>query len=134
MECCGDTVRGVESAPVALSTKLIYVLSAPVNFPETDLQGSMVYLTEYHVLTISNSFEKGRSSLEQEIKWFWDLEALRIKSTESIVCEKFHEDIKNDGKIYEVKLPFKENHPVLPGNYLLSKSRLTSLLQRLKCY
>ena len=32
----------------------------------------------------------------------------------------------------EVKLPFKESHPILPDNYQLSKTRLESLLRRLK--
>ena len=36
------------------------------------------------------------------------------------------------GERHEVKLPFKESHPILPGNYQLSKTRLESLPRRLK--
>ena len=38
----------------------------------------------------------------------------------------------HDGERYEVKLPFKESHPLLPDNYQLSKLRLESLVRRLK--
>ena len=46
--------------------------------------------------------------------------------------EKFIEDITHNGERYEVKLPFKEGHPILPDSYQLSKTRLESLLRRLK--
>ena len=71
-------------------------------------------------------------SLDQQVKQFWDLETLGIKENEPTVYEKFIRDIRHDGERYEVKLPFKEFHPVLPDNYQLSKRRLGSLLQRLK--
>ena len=87
---------------------------------------STVNLTETHVLKISNSVIEERNSLEREIKHFWDLETLGIKYDEPTVYEKFTEER------YEVKLPFKEGHPFLPDNYQLSKTRLESLLRRLK--
>ena len=37
-----------------------------------------------------------------------------------------------DGDRYEVRLPFKETHPPLPDSYQLSKTRLESLVRRLK--
>ena len=66
--------------------------------------------------------------LVREVKHFWDLETLGIKHDESTVFEKFIEDIRHDGERYEVKLPFKESHPILPDNYQLSTTRLESLL------
>ena len=57
---------------------------------------------------------------------------LGIKHDEPTVHEKFIEDITQNGERYEVKLPFKENHPILPDNYQLSKTTLESLLRQLK--
>ncbi|XP_068735432.1 uncharacterized protein [Montipora capricornis] len=126
----GSVVRGPESGPIALSTKLGYILSGPVSVPG---QGdSSINLTETHVLKISNCVIEGGDSLEEEIKHFWDLETLGIKHDEPTVYEKFIEDIRHNGQRYEVKLPFKEDHPLLPDNYHLSKMRLESLLWRLK--
>ncbi len=41
------------------------------------------------------------------------------------------EEIKFDGKHYEVKLPFREEHPLLPDNHTGSVKRLNSLISRL---
>ena len=60
------------------------------------------------------------------------LESLGIKSNEPAVYDQFLNDITFDGDRYQVKLPFKENHPPLPDNYQLSKTRLESLVRRLK--
>ena len=68
-------------------------------------------------------------SLDHQVKQFWDLETLGIKENKPTVYEKFITDIRHDGERYEVKLPFKEFHPVLPDNYQLSKRRLGSLLE-----
>jgi len=40
--------------------------------------------------------------------------------------------VKFNGDRYIVSLPFKEEHPVIPHNYLLTRNRLTSSLKRLK--
>lgn len=127
----GAIVRGPGSAPIALSTKLGYVLSGPVGIPVPGQGDSTVNLTETHVLKGSSSVVEERNSLEGEIKQFWDLETLGIKPDEPSVYEKFIEDIVHDGERYEVKLPFKESHPLLPDNYQLSKLRLESLVRRL---
>ena len=50
--------------------------------------------------------------------------------------DEFLEDyltkVKFNGDRYIVSLPFKEEHPVIPDNYLLARNRLTSSLKRLK--
>ena len=51
---------------------------------------------------------------------------------ENSVYRQFEEEIRfTDGR-YEVKLPWKPEHPVLPDNYSLSKKRLQGLLTKLK--
>ena len=62
---------------------------------------------------------------------FWSLESLGIIGKE-IVVERFLKNVsKNDGR-YEVKLPWKDQHPLLYDNFILAKKRLDSLPKRLK--
>ena len=89
----GSVVRGPGSGPIALSTKLCYVLSGPVGILVPGEGDSTVNLTETHVLKISNSVIEERTSLEGVIKHFSNLETLGIKRDEPTVYEKFIEDI-----------------------------------------
>ena len=70
--------------------------------------------------------------LESKLKSFWMLESLGIVPNESSVYDDFQQCICFDGQRYEVNLPWKEPHPMLPDNYSLSKSRQVSLLSRLR--
>ena len=127
----GEVVRSDSgSGPVALSTKLGYVLSGPVQ-GESCTNESTVNLSETHVLRVVSEVVQ-ENTLEQDIKTFWDLESLGIKSNEPAVYDKFLNDITFDGDRYEFRLPFKETHPPLPDNYQLSKTRLESLVRHLK--
>ena len=56
---------------------------------------------------------------------------LGIKENEKLVYEDVDDEIKLEGNRYTVKLPFKENHPAIPENYLLSAKRLKGLKNRL---
>ena len=60
------------------------------------------------------------------------MKSLGIKSNESAVNDKLLKDIIFDGIRHEVRLPFMETDPPLPDNYQLSKTRLESLVRRLK--
>jgi hypothetical protein len=113
-----------------MSTKLGYVLSGPVQGTSCANE-STVNLSETHVLKIASELVQ-ENTLEQDIKTFWDLESLGIKSNEPAVYDKFLNGITFDGDRYEVRLPFKETHPPLPDNYQLSRTRLESLVQCLK--
>ena len=68
----GITVGSQEPRPVALSTRLGYVLSGPVgiSIPEN----SMVNFTETHVLEICTSVYDEKMALDQQVRRFWDLE------------------------------------------------------------
>ena len=70
--------------------------------------------------------------LQKQLEKFWDLETLRIQKTELTTESKFMEEINFNEKHYEVKLPFRENHPLLPDNHTSSVRRLSSLISRLK--
>ena len=69
--------------------------------------------------------------MTRELRRFWELESLGVPNNES-VYERFAQSIRLNDKRYEVELPWKENHPVLPDNYQLSEKRLKHLLTRLR--
>ena len=59
--------------------------------------------------------------------WFWNLDEIGISPTESFVFEKFESNIKFDNNSCSVKLPMKEYHPHIPGNYRLTLKFLYQL-------
>ena len=126
----GSVIR-TNGGPVALSTKLGYVLSGPVGFSTSTETSSTVNFSETHVLKIQSHTVEEFSSLDEQVRRFWDLETLGIQENEPTVQDKFIENIQFEEGRYEVKLPFKEHHPQLPDNYGLSKTRLESQLKRL---
>ncbi|XP_068692506.1 uncharacterized protein [Montipora foliosa] len=95
----GTLVRGAPWEPVALATKLGFVLSGP----------TMVIRTEK----------------------FWDYESFGIHDDNATLYDKFVNEVEFVEGRYQVRLPFKEDHDLLPDNFALCKSRLVSLLRRL---
>ena len=67
-----------------------------------------------------------------ELRRFWDYESLGIVDKGSLLYDEFVSEVKLIDGRYQVRLPFKENHDLLPDNFSLSKSRLVSLLKRLR--
>ena len=123
----GHTIRGTQG-PTALYTKLGWVLSGPVSCRNPGgLQRSN--LVANHVLKCSTKHVP-YEGLEGEVKKFWDLESLGIKTPS--IHEEFLEKLPHRGDHYQVNLPWKATHPPLPDNYELSQRRLSSLLSRLR--
>ena len=78
--------------------------------------------------------EREADPLIHEIKKFWEVESegSKVLIENPSIDSQFESDIAFvDGK-YQCKMPFKEEHPLLPDNYTVAKSRLNSLLCRLK--
>ena len=71
-------------------------------------------LTSAHTLKI-DVHPSTELAMDDCLKRFWDLESLGIAKEETSVYEKFIQWIKFDGRRYEVRLPWKECHPPLPG-------------------
>ncbi|XP_028397220.1 uncharacterized protein LOC114521030 [Dendronephthya gigantea] len=67
-----------------------------------------------------------------ELVKFWDLETLGIQEKEPSVYDKFTQEVHFNGDRYEAKLPFKDEHPLLPDNYSICEKRLGSLIKRLR--
>ena len=123
----GQTIRG-EGGPVAIQTRLGWVLSGPVN-PVKHLV-STVNLVTTHVLRI-NSQPHGTKELDDTLQSFWRLESLGICTPERSVYDDFASSIQFKQGRYEVALPWKEGHAPLPQNYELCRRRLHGLLHRL---
>ena len=122
--------RGGADSPVAVYTRLGWVLSGPVNTKMN--RASTMNLTTTHVLRIETRVQERPNNLSDQLKDFWELESIGIKPEEESVFDKFLKETKFNGERYEVKLPWKEDHRLLPDNYMLSCYRLKSLLKRLK--
>ena len=74
----------------------------------------------------------GEEPLDNHVKQYFKLESLGINSEETSVHDRFVEDIEFDGTRYVVKLPFKDDVPLLPDNYQNSLNGLKGLVKRLK--
>ncbi|XP_066030083.1 uncharacterized protein [Pocillopora verrucosa] len=72
------------------------------------------------------------NDLTGEFERFWNLESLRISSLERSDHSHFIACISLQLGRYEVHLPWRNIHPVLPDNYETSHKRLMSLLNRLR--
>ena len=122
----GRIIRG-RSGPIAIHTKVGWVLSGPTNHQEVTVN---LTLTSTHALKIDTC--PLEPNLEDHLKRFWELESLGIAKDEASVYDKFVQQIRFDGNRYEVSLPWKEHHPPLPDHLDLCHKRLNSLLKRLR--
>ena len=119
------------NGPTAVHIRLGWVLSGPVeglSQPE-----SSVNLVSTHFL-VDNDYQtpEGKQGLDHQLKKFWDLECMGIKSGESSVYNEFENIILFKDSRYVVSLPWKHSHQSLPSNYELALRRLNGLLQRLR--
>ena len=123
----GETIRG-QCGPVAINTKLGWVLSGPA---ETDGRDKLTASLTTHTLQVNTV---GNEETEAVLRSFWELESLGIQESSDSVYDHFISSILLKEKRYEVSLPWREYHEPLLDNYELSFKRLQSLLRRLKQY
>ena len=124
----GDVIK-TDTNLVALWTRLGWVLSGQSEqIPLKSSTFTVSHLVTTHVLTCASV----TSTLDQQLKNFWDLESLGILPSERSVYAEFKEQIEFSDNHYTVCLPWRESHPILPDNYMLSLKRLKSLTTRLE--
>ena len=71
-------------------------------------------------------------TLNERIERFWNLDSIGITEREQSVYDKFIDEVRfKDGR-YIVKLPFKEDHPVIEDNFVLSRHRLAKNVVKLR--
>ena len=93
----------------------------------------MNLVSSTHVLRcVAEPSQPPNNDLTGELKRFWDLESLGISSPEQSVHSQFIDSISFEHGRYEVHLPWRGVHPVLPDNYETSHKRLMSLLNCLR--
>ncbi len=123
----GKVIKG-ESGPIAIHTKVGWILSGPATASKQVAVNLAVATT--HALKIDSFVAE--PSLDDQLKRFWELESLGIPIHQSSVYERFLKHIRFDGKRYQVCLPWKEHHSPLPDHYGLCRKRLERLLRKLK--
>jgi len=128
----GEVRRG-EGGPTALHTRLGWVLSGPKENSNCECGPSVNLASSAHVLgCAAEPSQPLNNDLTGGLKRFWDLESLGISSPEQSVHSQFIDSISFEHGRYEVHLPWRDVHPVLPDNYETSHKRLMSLLNRLR--
>ena len=129
----GRTIRGEPNDPVAVETKLGWVLSGPLK-GERDRVSTNVNFVNCRKVDEKLEFKKaeGLESLEQSVKKLWDLETVGIQNKGNDVHEALKDEISFNGERYVVGLPWKEGHKQLPSNYYNSLKRLKGQIHKLQ--
>ena len=122
------TKSGEGIAPVAVKSKVGWLLSGPVESKSTHS-----YISSVHMLKCTEC-PNYDTNLSDTVGKFWDLETIGIRNDENSVLDSFLDSIKYDEghMTYEVSLPWKSNHPYLPDNYSNATRRLATTFNRLK--
>ena len=84
-----------------------------------------------HVLRIE-VIPNEEDPLDHVLRFFWNLELLGVPPQTNSALEEFPHNVQYRMGRYEVALPWKDAHPTLPDNFLLSKRRLNGLNKRLR--
>ena len=130
----GEVLRGERGGPVAINTKLGWVLSGPA--PDIESHQASVSLVAAHPITTHtlrvDSQHCSTEKLDDQLRAFWELESLGIHLPDKSTYDDFAENVCFKEGRYEVSLPWKEEHDPLPDNYQLSSRRLQGLLRRLR--
>ena len=113
----GNTVSG-RSGPTAIGTKFGWVLPGPMTGMTVDT--TVTNFISSLVLTLP--LQCSDDALVRTLRRVWDLELLGIQMSEEPTLYEFADSIRFIANRYQVHLPWKEIHPVLPQNYELSET------------
>ena len=130
-------VRGEPHGPVAVRTRLGYVLSGPVNVPGGSQQSSvnMSHTMKTECYVVEEQSDPHDVSLKEELYRFWDYEMLGIKGKgeEDEFYEDYLSKVKFNGSCYEVSLPFKDEHPTMTARFYDPLGLLSPVIVPFKC-
>ena len=124
----GETKRGGPGEPVAVKTKLGWVLSGPLKVEGKSLDsfGNSNVNFLPHVKKTSEKME-----IEENVNRLWDLDTLGIRQ-ENEVHEIVIDEILFTGTRYSVGLPWKIGHSKLPSNYANCLMRLQGQIRKFR--
>ena len=128
-ELVSGDVRRSEHGPTAVHTKFGWVVSGP-NHAKSHSVCAATLMTTHVLRTDTKRLET--VSLEEQLRSFWELESLGIQQEEKTLYNDFTSNIAFSQGRYQVTLPWKEFHEVLPDHYQLSLKRLHGLMRRLR--
>ena len=126
----GSVIQGEFPGPVAVLSKFGLSLSGPVN-----VQGNnhfSINLISVHVLKTESFVVTQDATLKEELTKFRNYETLGIKNEELTLYDSFADQVKFKNGRYEVSLPFKEVHEVIPDNFSHCVQRLKAKLKQLR--
>ena len=125
-----EIVRGPEGAPVAIRSKVGYVLSGPVCNSSSEKTSTVLVS---HVLKCQTEMINEDVYLNEKLHKFFEVESTGTLNDEDSVYKHFREDISFDlvNQRYKVLLPFKETHETLPDNYSHCIQRLDKLKNKM---
>ena len=116
-ELVSGDVRRSEHGPTAVHTKLGWVMSGPIHAKSHSVCAATLMTT--HVLR-TDTKQLVTVSPEEQLRSFWELESLGIQQEEKTLYDDFTSNIAFSQGRYQVTLPWKEFHEVLPDHYQLS--------------
>ncbi len=109
-----ESRRGEQPGPVALLTRLGWVLSGPIDNYCEEVRSTTNFAAT-HVLWVDATTVQDvqNTNMTEQLKKCLDLESIGIRGDESSVYDKFAEEVRFNGERYEAKLPFKEHLEIL---------------------
>ena len=126
----GENIKGINDTAIASESKFGWVLNGTVEKKTKEGQNFTFVSNIVHVCHIQAN---PLNELDSQMKRFWELESIGILNKEKQPHNYFEENIcKNQENRYEVKLPVKENHPLIHDNFQMCKERLLKLHKKLK--
>lgn len=100
-----------------METKLGYALSGPASDEEeSTVASTAVNITSTHILKAEAVPFPPEDNLKEQLSHFWNLESTGVLPVKSSVQDKFDETVRFNGTRYEIQLPWKEGHRMLPDN------------------
>ena len=128
----GETIR-CESGPIAISSKLGWLLSGPGGESVGNATVSNLVITG-ELADYPGFYTNEHDQLANTLKHFWETESIGIKpeQVEESTGNSFIKDLSYDGKRYVVGLPWKEGREAIPSEYQLSRNHLNSLHHKLR--
>ena len=117
--------------PLAIGTTVRWVLSGPMDLGGTNSTSHNLSIAHVNFVQTEGPTMEASSPITEQLSKFCDLESLGLIGND-LVYDRFKENVVYNGECYHVFLPFKEGHLLFPDNFLLSKQKLNSLLNRLK--
>lgn len=88
----GDSIKGGPSEPVAMVTKVGYVLSGPVCGVVSDLSDFNTSLIATHVLKIATD-DCSDTDLSADLRKFWEYESIGILDTKNTLYDNLADEI-----------------------------------------